>query len=231
MKTWHVDDVMTKDVVTVREGTPYRDIVGLLLSRRVSALPVVDDRGRLAGLVSEADLLHKVGAAGRQAPRMFDTWRRHTDRVKARGHIAVEVMTWPVVTAEPSLTLAAAARRMHREHVRRLPVVDSSGRLVGIVTRSDLLKVHRRTDAEIRHDVVEQALHHVMAVKGATVRVECVGGVVILAGRVRFRSTAELIAQVIRQVPGVVDVADGLGFDVDDSLISGSRVGTPFGVV
>jgi CBS domain-containing protein len=230
MKTWHVDDVMTKDVVTVREGTPYRDIVDLLLSRRVSALPVVDDRGRLAGLVSEADLLHKVAAAGGQPPRMVDTWRRHSHRVKARGHIAVELMTWPVVTAEPSLPLAAAARRMHREHVKRLPVVDSSGRLVGIVTRSDLLEVHRRTDAEIRHDVVEQALHHVMAVKGATVRVECVDAVVILAGRVQFRSTAELIAQVVRQVPGVVDVADGLTFDVDDSLISVSRIGTPFGV-
>ncbi|GAA3950425.1 CBS domain-containing protein [Actinoplanes auranticolor] len=64
MKLWHVDDVMTKDVVTVREGTPYRDIVDLVLSRRVSALPVVNEAGKLAGLVSEADLLHKVEAGG-----------------------------------------------------------------------------------------------------------------------------------------------------------------------
>jgi len=147
-----------------------------------------------------------------------------------RGRVAADVMTWPVVTAEPSLSLAAAARRMHHERVKRLPVGDSHGHLIGIVTRSDLLKVHRRTDDEIRREVVDETLPHVMAVKGARVRVECADGVVILAGRVQFRSTAELIAGVVRQVPGVVDVADGLAFDVDDSLITGSRIGTPFGV-
>jgi CBS domain-containing protein len=227
MRLWRVDDVMTKDVVSVAEDTPYRDIVDLLIDRRVSAVPVVDRSGRPAGLVSEADLLHKVEAGG-EAPRVFDAWRRRGDRAKAGGRTAADVMTSPVVTAEPSLSLAAAARRMHREHVKRLPVVDSTGQLIGIVTRSDLLKVHRRTDGEIRRDVVDEALHHVIAVNGAPVQVECADGVVTLAGRVQFRSTAELIAGLTRQVPGVVAVADGLTFDVDDNVISGSRIGTPF---
>ena len=227
MKLWRVDDVMTKDVVSVTEDTPYRDIVDLLIDRRVSAVPVVDRSGRPAGLVSEADLLHKVEAGG-AAPRIFDAWRRRGDRAKAGGRTAADVMTSPVVTAEPSLSLAAAARRMHREHVKRLPVVDSTGQLIGIVTRSDLLKVHRRTDGEIRHDVVDEALRHVMAINGGPVQVECVDGVVTLAGRVQFRSTADLIAGLTRQVPGVVDVADGLTFDIDDNVISGSRIGTPF---
>lgn len=229
MKLWRVDDVMTKDVVSVREETPFRDIVDLLITRRVSAVPVVDGSGRLVGLVSEADLLHKVEAAGGATSRIFDAWRRRGDRTKASGRTAAEVMTSPVVTVEPSLSLAAAARRMHREHVKRLPVVDSAGCLVGIVTRSDLLKVHRRTDGEIRRDLVDLALHHVMTMKGATVQVECAAGVVTLAGRVQFRSAAELIAGLARQVPGVVDVADRITYDVDDSLISGSRIGTPFG--
>ena len=138
-------------------------------------------------------------------------------------------MTSPVVTVEPSLSLAAAARRMHRDHVKRLPVVDSAGCLIGVVTRSDLLKVHRRTDGEIRRDLVDEALHHVMTMKDATVQVECADGVITLAGRVQLRSAAELIAGLARQVPGVVDVADGLTYDVDDNLISGSRFGTPFG--
>ena len=231
MKLWRVDDVMTRDVVTVREQTPYREIVDLLISRRVSAVPVVDRTGKLTGLVSEADLLQKVEAtAGRTASLVVSDWRRRADRAKAAGRTATEVMTSPVVTADPSLSLAAAARRMHREQVKRLPVVDSLGRLVGIVTRSDLLKVHQRPDSEIRRDVVDEALHHVLAAKGATVQVECADGVVTLTGRVHLRSTAELIARVPGQVPGVVDVVDRLTFDIDDNLLNGSQIGTPFGV-
>jgi CBS domain-containing protein len=230
MRLWRVDDVMTKDVVSVREDTPYRDMVDLLISRRVSAVPVVDEVGKLTGVVSEADLLHKVEAAGGAAPRVFDVWHRRGDRMKAGGRCAAEVMTSPVVTAGPALSLAAAARRMHREHVKRLPVVDSFGHLIGIVTRSDLLKVHRRSDAEIRRDVVDEALHDVLAIKGATVQIECADGVVTLAGRVHFRSVAARIAHLARQVPGVVAVEDGLTFDIDDSLAIGSQAGIPFGV-
>jgi len=230
MKLWRVDDVMTKDVVSVREDTPYRAVVDLLIGRRVSAVPVVDRSDRVIGVVSEADLLHKVEAAGDATPRIFDAWRRRGDRAKAGGRTAADVMTSPAVTSEPSLSLAAAARRMHREQVKRLPVVDSYGHLIGIVTRSDLLKVHRRTDAEIRRDVVDEALGEVLALPGATVQVETADGVVTLSGRVHFRSAAERIAQLTRRVPGVVDVADGLTFDIDDSLINGSEIGTPFGV-
>lgn len=231
MKLWRVDDVMTKAVVTVREETPYRDIVDLLISRRVSAVPVVDRTGKLIGLVSEADLLHKVEATtGGTASGALSDWRRRADRAKAVGRTAADVMSSPVVTVEPSLWLAAAARRMHRENVKRLPVVDSRGCLIGIVTRSDLLKVHRRTDDEIRGDVVNEALHQVLAAKGATVQVSCADGVVTMAGRVHFRSAAELIARLPRQVPGVVDVVDRLTFDIDDSLLNGSEIGTPYGV-
>lgn len=229
MKLWRVDDVMTKDVVSVREDASYRAVVDLLIGRRVSAVPVVDRGERVIGVVSEADLLHKVEAAGAAPPGIVDAWRRRGVRVKAEGRTAADMMTSPAVTAEPSLSLAAAARRMHREHVKRLPVVDSFGHLIGIVTRSDLLKVHQRTDAEIRRDVVDETLHDVLAMKGATVQVTCADGVVTLAGRVHLRSTAERIARMTRRVPGVVDVADGLTFDIDDSLINGSEIGTPFG--
>jgi CBS domain-containing protein len=229
MKLWRVDDVMTREVVSVDEETPYRDLVDLLISRRVSAVPVVDRHDRVTGLVSEADLLHKVEAAGPPSPRIFDTWRRG-DRAKARGRTARDVMTSPVVTAEASLSLAAAARRMQREHVKRLPVVDHQGHLIGIVTRSDLLKVHRRSDTEICRDVMAEALGDAAASNGATVRVTCTDGVVTLSGRVHFRSAAERIAGLTRRVPGVVDVADGLTFDIDDSMLNGSDRGTPFGV-
>ena len=230
MKLWRVDDVMTKDVVSVREDTSYREVVGLLIGSRVSAVPVVDRGGRVIGLVSEADLMYKVEASGEKNPRIFDAWRRRRDRRKAGGRTAADVMTAPVVTASPALSLAGAARRMNREHVKRLPVVDSFGHLVGVVTRSDLLKVHQRTDPEIRDDVVHEVLHDALATKGATVRVECADGIVTLSGRVHFRSAAERVARLTHSVPGVVDVADGLAFDIDDSLLNGSEIGTPFGV-
>ena len=223
MKLWRVDDVMTKDVVAVREDTPYRDVVNVLIERRVSAVPVIDRFDRVVGVVSEADLLHKVEVSGRPRPWLAGAWRRRADRAKAAGRTAAEVMTVPVVTAEPSLPLAAAARRMHRENVKRLPVIDAAGLVVGIVTRSDLLKVHRRTDAAIRRDVLKEAA------PGATVQVTCADGVVVIAGRVHLRSAATRIVGLARGVPGVVGVTDRLGYDIDDSLIRGSEAGTPYG--
>ncbi|BCJ49389.1 hypothetical protein Asp14428_08640 [Actinoplanes sp. NBRC 14428] len=230
MKLWRVDDVMTKDVVAVREDTPYREVVDLLISRRVSAVPVVTAGGRVVGLVSEADLLHKVEAAGEDRPRIFEGRRRRAARVKAGARTAGDVMTAPVVTTPPSLSVAAAARRMQHEHVKRLPVQDDHGHLIGIVTRSDLLRVHLRTDAEIRRDVVDEVLRDALALRDGTVRVESADGVVSLSGRVHFRSSAERVVRLTRRVPGVVDVADGLSYEVDDSLATGSDLGAPFGV-
>ena len=83
MKLWRVDDVMTRDVVSVREDTPYRDVVNVLIRRRVSAVPVVDRLGRVLGVVSEADLLHKVEATGEARPRIFESRRRRGERAKA----------------------------------------------------------------------------------------------------------------------------------------------------
>jgi CBS-domain-containing membrane protein len=225
MKLWRVDDVMTKDVVAVREDTPYRDVVNLLISRRVSAVPVVDRSDRVVGVVSEADLLHKVE---RRRPRIIETWRFRRDHAKAAGRVARDVMSAPPVTVLPSLSVAAAARRMRRENVKRLPVEDELGRLVGIVTRSDLLKIHLRSDAEIRRDVVEEVLEHALAVPDGTVQVTAADGIVTLAGRLRFRSAAVRAAGLSREVPGVVDVVNDLTFDIDDSPVKSSSIGVPF---
>ncbi|MEV4702877.1 CBS domain-containing protein [Actinoplanes sp. NPDC049316] len=230
MRLWRVDDVMTRDVVAVQTDTPYRTVVDLLISRRVSAVPVVTRFQRVVGIVSEADLLHKVEAAGTDQPRLVVGRRRRAEQAKAAARTAGDVMTSPVVTVLPSLSVAAAARRMHHAQVKRLPVEDELGRLVGIVTRGDLLKVHLRTDEDIRRDVVDEVLPHALGTPDSTVRVETRDGVVTLRGRVHFRSAAERIATLARQVPGVVDVADGLTYDVDDSMIVGSDLGTPFGV-
>lgn len=228
MKLWRVDDVMTKDVVAVREDTPYRDLVDLLISHRVSAVPVVDSVHHVVGVVSEADLLLKVTDV--PAPRIIVTPRYRRDREKARGQVARDVMSTPVVSVLPSLSIAAAARRMQREKVKRLPVSDDLGVLVGIVTRTDLLKVHLRCDSDIREDLVGEALRDVLAGDGRKLRVEVTDGLVTLTGRLHFRSMVDKAVRYADAVPGVVGVNSQLAYDVDDRLAVGSDTGAPIGV-
>jgi CBS domain-containing protein len=126
MKLWRVDDVMTTDVATVRADTPYREIVELLIRRRVGAVPVVDRDGYAIGVVSASDLVDNY----------------HRARRKGRAEAARDLMTRRVVTAPPSLAVDFAARLMRRAKVHRLIVVDHNGRVVGLITRTDLLKTH-----------------------------------------------------------------------------------------
>ncbi|MCW3841571.1 CBS domain-containing protein [Micromonospora yasonensis] len=220
MRTWRVDDVMTRDVATVREETPYRQIVDVLIRRGISAVPVVDSFDRVLGVVSEADLLHKVERSGHpDERRVFKGRRRRTAREKAGALVAGDLMTAPAVTTTPPASLPAAARLMDREAVKRLPVLDDLGRLVGIVTRSDLLRVHLRTDAEIREDVVQQVLRKVLAVRDGLVTVQVCDGEVTLDGRLDRRSAVDLAGRLAAQVAGVVQVHITVGYDVDDTSL------------
>ncbi|GAA4563324.1 CBS domain-containing protein [Micromonospora coerulea] len=218
MRTWQVGDVMTRDVVTVGEETPYRQIVDALIRRGISAVPVVDDFRRVLGVVSEADLLHKVERAGHpDERRVFEGRRRRTAREKADGVLARDLMTAPAVTTFAEASLPAAARLMDREAVKRLPVLDDLGRLVGIVTRSDLLRVHLRSDAAIRADVVQEVLRRVLAVRDGLVTVQVRDGAVTLDGRLDRRTAVDLAGRLAAQVSGVVTVHNAIGYDVDDS--------------
>ena len=217
MRTWQVGDVMTSDVATVGESTPYREIVDLMTSRHVSAVPVVDEFRRVLGVISEADLLYKVELIGEpHERRIFEGRRRHAARVKADAMVAGELMTAPAVTAYAATPLVTAAKTMDAEHVKRLPVTDDLGRLVGIVSRGDLLKVHLRPDEDIKHDVITEVLRRILAVEDGTVDVTVADGVVTLSGRFDRRSSAEIAARLAAQVSGVVRVADGLTFEFDD---------------
>ncbi|MET8837035.1 CBS domain-containing protein [Micromonospora sp. NPDC004540] len=220
MRTWQVGDVMTRDVATVAEETPYRGIVDVLVRRGVSGAPVVDSFRRVLGVVSEADLLHKVEWAGHpDERRVFEGRRRRTAREKAGALVARDLMTAPAVTTHARATLPAAARLMDREAVKRLPVLDDLGRLVGVVTRGDLLRVHLRTDAEIREEVVREVLRRVLAVRDGLVTVQVRAGEVTLDGRLDRRSAVELAGRLAGQVGGVVAVRNAIGYDVDDTTL------------
>jgi CBS-domain-containing membrane protein len=229
VKTWTVDDVMTKAVVSVQQTASYRALVDLLIGHRFSAVPVVDDMQRVTGVVSEADLLRKIEYAGAEEPRMFERRRRRGDRAKARGGTATDLMSSPPVVAPLGTTIPAAARLMDDQGVKHLPVVDELGRLVGIVSRGDLLKVHLRPDDEILDEVLAGVLRTYLPEEYEAVTVDVSEGVVTLAGTVGRWSSAELAARLTRQVAGVVEVVDRLAFDFDDRLQTAPS--TLYGVV
>jgi len=228
MKNWRVDDVMTTAVVTVPRTAPYRELVDLLVGHRFSAVPVVDDFLRVTGVVSEADLLRKIEYAGETQPRLFEGRRRRGDRIKGAGRTAADLMSSPSVTVPSGTSIAAAARLMDSEQVKRLPVVDDLGRLIGIVSRSDLLRAHLRPDDDIRADVEAAVLPSYLAGAASAVQVEVSDGIVTLTGRVDRRSTTGVVDRLVSQVAGVVDVVDKLDFDYDDSNVVGT--GIAFGV-
>lgn len=228
MKNWTVDDVMTTAVVTVRPETPYRGVVDLLVSHRFSAVPVVDAFQRVTGMVSEADLLRKIEYAGDEQPRMFESRRHRGNRGKATAQTAGDLMSSPAVAVLTGTSIAAAARLMDKEGVKRLPVVDDLGRLVGIVSRGDLLKTHLRPDDEIRADIEDGVLRSVLADQSRSVQVLVSEGVVTLAGAVDRWSTTDIADRLTRQVAGVVDVVDNLTYDYDDRSDIGT--GVAFGI-
>jgi CBS-domain-containing membrane protein len=211
---------MTREVVTVGERTPFKQIAGTMAERRVSALPVLDDEGRVAGIVSEADLLLKEefpdGPAG---GHLFQGRRQRMERAKAAGDTAAELMTAPAVTVGPDATVAEAARLLHRHGIKRMPVVDPAGPLLGIVSRNDLLKVFLRSDAEIAQEVRQEVLVRAMWVNPDTVTIKVRDGVVTLTGQLERRSLIPITVNLVHGLDGVVDVVDRLSFEVDDSPI------------
>jgi CBS domain-containing protein len=216
MKTWTVDDVMTTAVVSVTPAASYRSVVDLLVGHRFSAVPVADDQLRVAGVVSEADLLRKIEYAVDEQPRLFEGRRRRGERGKARAGTAADLMSSPPVVVRSGTSIAAAARLMAGEKVKRLPVVDDADRIVGIVARGDLLKVHLRPDDEIRGDIVTGVLPSLPAGGSVAVDVEVQAGVVTLSGQVDRWSTADQAYRLTRQVAGVVEVVDRIRFGFDD---------------
>ncbi|MEV4767449.1 CBS domain-containing protein [Micromonospora chokoriensis] len=225
MRTWQVGDVMTREVETVTAETPYREIVDVLLRRGVSAVPVIDGFRRVLGVVSEADLLHRVECAGEPVHRrVFESRRRRGARAKGAALLAGDLMTAPAVSTYAETPLSAAARLMDHEQVKRLPVLDDLGRLVGIVSRGDLLRVHLRSDAAIREDVVQEVLRRVLAVRDGLVTVEVRHGDVTLAGRLDRRSAVDLAGRLAGQVSGVVRVINAITYEADDTVTDPAQV-------
>jgi CBS domain-containing protein len=196
--------------VTVDRITPYKEIARLLVEHKISGVPVLSMGRKVTGVVSEADLL----AARDTNPATHSGWRHWTfGRELHHGRTADLLMTSPAVTIHPDATIAAAARLMNSHHIRRLPVVDTDGKLAGIVSRRDLLSVFLRPDVDIAGEVGE-ILTEVLPGGPTGIEVAVRGGVVTLTGQPELVSDGDLISVVVRlvrDVDGVVDVVNKVG--------------------
>jgi len=209
-----VRDVMTTSVVTVDRITPFKEIAGLLAEHRISGLPVLKMGRRVAGVVTEADLLTAQAQTERRLHSARNrTWRPH--RPQHPSLTAVELMTAPAITIGPGATVSAAARLMNAHHVRRLPVVDSGGELVGIVTRRDLLSVFLRPDEKIATDV-RRVLDNLPLAEPASIGVTVRNGLVTLTGILTaapgyHENLIPLAIRLMWDIDGVVDIVNRPG--------------------
>ncbi len=212
-----IRDVMTPTVVVVEDTAPFKEVVRRMQEFRVSALPVVDGQGRLSGVVSEGDLILKEDPLIDVDGRLLQSRHRRIDRAKAAGLVARELMTAPPITIGPDASLGEAARLMHRHRVKRLPVVGPDGRILGIVSRADLLKVFLREDLEIRHEITEDIIRRTLWIDPATIRVVVKDGVVSLDGQIERRSLIRVLVGLVEAVEGVVGVHERLTYMMDDT--------------
>jgi len=218
MSRWTVADVMTVDAVSVQKDTPFKGIVDLMEAHGVNAVPVTDSHDRVVGIVSTADLLPKIEfAGGGDGVRVFENKQVRQSREKARATAAAELMSAPAITVTPPTPLVVAARLMHAHDLKRMPVVNDAGRLVGIVTRQDLVKVFLRSDDEIKREILASLDDGIVGVEPSQLRVEVDDGVVTLLGELDRRSLVTAITRQFERVDGVVDVVSHLSYQHDDT--------------
>ena len=208
---------MSTDVAVATPGTSLRDVLELLTARGVSGLPVVDANGRVVGVISQADIL--ATTASRPTTNeiahllMPDAGSKRSVVTRTAG----EAMSSPAQVIDESCPVTEAAARMLDHGIKRLPVV-RAGKLVGIVTRSDLLRGFTRSDEEIVREVREEILGRLLGHSPMEVAVHVERGVVALCGQVDTRSEAEVIEGLVLRMPGVVSVEASIAWKVDDRL-------------
>jgi CBS-domain-containing membrane protein len=219
MRHTTVADVMSTNVISASPQDSFARLAAMLHNAAIRAVPVVDDDGKLKGVVSEADLMaavaHPEGGDTRRwwRPRHI---RRRSPQEKAGATTAGELMTTDVETVTPATRLPAAARTMMDHQLSWMPVCEENGRVVGVLGRSDVLTVFLRDDASIRAEIVDDILRYVLLADPSAVKVEVAGGVVTLTGELDTRLDAQVAVRLIERVEGVAAVVDHLRYRTDE---------------
>ncbi|MFF7701202.1 CBS domain-containing protein [Streptomyces lydicus] len=215
-----IGELMTRKVVSAQLDTPFKDIAQILADHAVSAVPVLDSLGRPAGVVSEADLLRKAAdrsdLSGRTPLPHLEAW----ERARAEGRTAGELMSAPAVCAHPEWTVVEAARLMEVQHVKRLPVVDETDTLLGIVSRADLLRVFLRQDKAIQEEISREVIGRTARLGTSAVTADVIQGQVTLHGSVDNPLLIPVLLRMCAGVDGVVAVSE----DVKPAMAAGSSM-------
>lgn len=213
-----ISELMTRDVLTIGSDASLKEAARRMLEAGISGLPVTDDQGALLGIITEADFIS--GEADRRTAKRAGLLRFFIgdSEIPTRERRVGDVMTKAVVAINPDADHAEAARLMQIERVKRLPVVED-GRLVGLVSRSDMLRAFVRPDAEIVDEILEHVMRKVLWIDPERVTVECIDGNVVLRGKLETRSDAGLLVELTKRLDGVASVADHLDWDVDNTRV------------
>jgi CBS domain-containing protein len=206
-----VKDVMSTHVVAVRPAAGYKEMAVTLREQRVSAFPVIDGDSKVIGVVSESDLLVKEALEGTVPGTRPGLTQRHV-RSQVTGLTAADLMTRPAVTIGPDEPVSHAARLMYGRRVKRLPVVNADGTLIGIVTRSDVLDVYRRSDTGIWREITEDLILGTHRCDPARFDVTVKDGVVTITGTPETAQVGHDIIGAVRHMEGVVAVRDRLSY-------------------
>ncbi|WP_434599979.1 CBS domain-containing protein [Streptomyces sp. A5-4] len=228
MKRTQIGTVVVSDVITARADTGFKEVARLLGDNRISGLPVIDDDDKVIGVISETDLIRRQAAeplharASRRRSR-FTRPAPPAGALREHAETAQAVMSTSAVTVHAEETLAEAARTMTQQHIERLPVVDEEDRLVGIVTRREVLRVFLRPDQDLRREVVHDVLVGTLSLAPRSIDVSVSEGVVTLQGEVERRSEKPIALHLTRRIDGVVAVVDQLTYRIDDSHVQSAE--------
>jgi CBS domain-containing protein len=198
-----VQDVMSSQVVAVRRGASFKEMAAKLRQFRISAFPVIDDDGKVIGVVSEADLLAREASPDGKGGMLH-----HEEKTDALT--AGDLMSHPAMTVGPEDSVEHAARLLYTLQVKRLPVVDADGHLAGIVSRADVLSVFDRPDEEIRAEILNAIILREFLLDPGRFTVTVADGVVTLQGDPEAAVLGRNLVNRIRHVRGVVAVRDEL---------------------
>jgi CBS domain-containing protein len=207
---------MTSDVITIGPEAPLKEAARRMIEAGVSGLPVTQADGSLVGIVTEADFVATEADRRRKRPAGLLRFLFKEAEIPSQERLVGDVMSTDLITLGPEADHAEAARLMQTEGVKRVPVVDEAGRIVGLVSRSDILRVFARSDAEVLEEIEGYVIERVLWIDPKRVDVQCIDGNVTLRGRLETRSDAELLAELTSRVDGVMSVANHLEFEVDN---------------
>jgi CBS-domain-containing membrane protein len=222
-----VEDIMTRNVLTIGPEAEVRDVARILVDNHVSGLPVCGIRREVLGVVSEGDILYKEQGSRPVRRSWLTGWLSDGGSfraaIKAGARTAGEAMTSPAITVPSYCSVAEAARLMSEEGVNRLPVVRGQ-ELVGIVTRADLVRAFARSDEDIRREIKEDVLRRVLWIEVEAIGIDVTRGAVRLTGKLETRSEALLLERLAARVPGVVSVESELTWTSDDTTRRAKRL-------